>query len=328
LYRILIIYDVDLELPDGRTIDWCYSRRAKTLQKLSPPDFDIDICSHASIPWHDLSSYPLIYHLDYMLAANFARVELPNAGYPGLYVTSFNKDSRSRQELWSQVHQSADYVVVNNRDRWLSGGIKENTCNVSNGVDSDIFRQKTPWEHRPEKILYRASSGTAKHKRFHEVVMPLKPLLEAEGFICDFTAINDIDETVLDGDQMNDFWNSGKYMICASGSEGTPNGLLEAMTCGCVCVTTSVGNVPEIDGNAITTIADPSDLREWVNAFKMARDNGEWFSSAAMRAMRLWSYQKPGFRAEYFYQLFRRLIDDGPGTVAPFSWFDTAPGEI
>ena len=53
-------------------------------------------------------------------------------------------------------------------------------------------------------------------------------------------------EALLSHSQMNEFYHSIDYYLCASWNEGTPNPALEAAACGVPVVTTKVGNMPEL----------------------------------------------------------------------------------
>lgn len=50
----------------------------------------------------------------------------------------------------------------------------------------------------------------------------------------------------LNENEMRDFYQSLDYYICLSDQEGTPNPALEAAACGCLLISTKVGNMPEI----------------------------------------------------------------------------------
>lgn len=314
---MLIVFDVEM---------WCYHRRAMCLQKYAPSDLDITITSHAAAPAHNLREYAIVFVIDYACLPGWTH-KAREAGT--ILVGSFNKDSRSRHKEWEAALRAADLLIVNNEDRYRANGIQPHTVCISNGVDLEAFRPMTPIGERPHKCLWTGGIGPAKLKGHAEVIEHLRGTLEQRGFTHSFRPITAIvPEQVYSQEKMVEWYNGASYWLCASGSEGTPNGLLEAMACGTVPITTVCGNVPELLEHDVNGLIVERDWQKFVAAIEYAREHRERLSAAAIESVQSWGYGPPGNRAAYFYALFRALIERGPKGVKPFSYRDVKPEEI
>lgn len=326
--KILIVYDIDYEGPNGKD-GWCYYRRAKTLQKYAPEDLHIDILSQADAKNVMLArgNYDLLFILDYMSAsawkqrANGAKVPM---------VVSFNKDARSRQQEWETTLTVADFVIVNNQHRWKrnSPNRKLRTCCISNGVDLDVFRYDTPISDRPYKSIWSGGTGAKKKKGYSSLLLPIQDVLKHRELPCELRPIYSITpEQVWDEQQMNDWYNSASFALCASETEGSPNSSLEGMACGCIPITTNVGHVPELISHGHNgMICDPT-VDSFVECIESACSHREEMSANCLETIKSWSYGPPGNRAQWFYQLFRRITKD-VHTINPFCYKDTHWEEI
>ena len=83
-------------------------------------------------------------------------------------------------------------------------------------------------------------------KGYDDCLMPLARRLEALGIPTDLRLVDSKGPDVRPAREMADWYNTGTVLVCASAAEGTPNPALEAAACGCVVVSTPVGNMPEL----------------------------------------------------------------------------------
>jgi len=325
-HRVLAIHDVERELEDGRVLRWAYATRTHCLQKYAPADIDVRRASHASVTGEMLRWADLVFLLDYALVSSY-RNRLRQLDNRPVFVVSFNKDHRSRHSEWEWCLDCADWVVVNNRSRWVADGVRERTCCIANGLDLEQWRSIRPIKERSHKVLWTGGTGPAKRKGYQDLIHPLIPELQRMGFEWDFRPVTDIEPgQVMTADQMVEWYNSGSYVVCASATEGTPGYLLEGMACGCCAVTTDVGNVPELPSS--TAVIVQRGIHSILNGLELARSVRTTLSEVTAQSMRSWGYGPPGRRADYFYQLFRRLIEDGPRDVRPFNYQEVGPGDI
>ena len=131
-------------------------------------------------------------------------------------------------------------------------------------------------------------------------------------------------EIVYDNKELVQWYNSASYVACTSLTEGTPNYLIEAAACGCVPVSTAVGAIREFGQHAENCVVIPQrDVRSFIKALELARRDRIYLSRSVEQTMQSWGYSE---RAEYFFEVFRRLIEGHP--VKPFSYADTIPDMI
>jgi hypothetical protein len=327
-YKLLLVHDVEVQLPDGTVLRWAYSNRTHALKKYAPECWHVDRVHNDGLHLIDVNEYDLVFMLDYM--AMSYQGNLRNRRDGCILVTSFNKDSRSRQNYWNKMPGIADWVIVNNYNRWhCNGHPKANTCNISNGIDTQQWYNTIPIEQRDHIVGWCGSTGKRKGKRYESVLKPLQARLEQEGFQCSFRPINSITpDVVYPPDKQREWYNQCSYLICASESEGTPSFLLEGAACGCVPITTDCGNAREWINHEVNGMLIRPDINEIVRKRKFVRENRELMSNNVEEKMQGWAYGSPGNRAEWFYTLFQRLIEDGPHSVKPFSWMNSSVAEI
>lgn len=313
-FRIACIYDVHAESPKGR-IGWAYWRRCSALQKWAPPDFSVDTFQYADVPWARLGDYHLVYNTEY---AAPSRDKIPKH-VP--LVISFNSDARRRHGMWPNVQRDATFVCFNNYEAFSFYGKPQRSCCISNGCDIELFRPTVAASARRHRLLWCGSTGPTKGKGYAEVFRPLEEIAAKHGFETDFRPINDIKPEVVYGTEDQVAWyNSGSYILCASLSEGTPGTTLEGMACGCVPVSVPVGNILEMGRDRENCVLVDRTPEAFIRGLEYAREHRARLSAAAVETMRGWSYGPPGHRADYFFQLFRRIITDGPDAIQPFAY--------
>ena len=312
-HRILIIYDIP---------NWAYHRRALALQKHAPEDFSVDISPWADVAWPHLNQYELIFLLDYVSTPTLRHeIERWCSRFP-ILVISWNADENRRAELWPKFTAMADWTVCVNRRRYETRDGQSHCCAISNGVDTEIFRPIVPIQDRPLRALW--VGPPKKGKGYEDVVAPVGAELERMGLGFDFLGLGH-HEPKLDGAAMACWYNSGTFVLCASRSEGTANPVTEGAACGCIPITTQVGNVSEWGHHGEHAwLAAPS-VSSFIDGVKYAIDNLERLSGACVEAMKAWDYRH---RAPYYFALFRKLIEFGPESVKPFCYADVKPEEV
>jgi hypothetical protein len=325
--KALLVYDVHLDTPKGR-IGWAYWRKQVAIARHAPPDFDVELCQYADIPWNRMQEFDCVLSMEYSapLGRQFTR-----RGIRGVVnITMFNKDSNSRFQLWKQAYEQSDFVICSTMNLFEHCGRLPHTCHIANGVCTDTFNIQTHIQDREHRVWWRGSSNPKKTKGWSDILVPAIPKLEKLGFIVDFKPVNEIvPEQVLTTPEMIEAYNASSYAVCTSMSEGAPSSILEAAACGCVVVSTNVGNLPEWGENDVNCCVIPRSVDGLVEGLCRARENREKLSAAGAETMRSkWSYGAPGHRAQHFYSLLRRCIEDGPDSVKPFSWMDTPPEKI
>jgi glycosyltransferase involved in cell wall biosynthesis len=294
---------------------WAYERRAKALKKHAPPGWEVAIAyppDFEGIGHH----YDVVLLLNYVLIEPFSNLLKSIRKKRPLLVAGFNQGPERRADRFKQCCEMADWVVCNERSRFEQSEAT-NVCYLPNGVDTDIFRNLVPYDDRPERILWCGSERARERKRYDEVLRPAKKLLEREGFECDFRLVDpNHKEDIFSDEQQVAWYNSGRYVLCASSSEGTPNYITEGVACGCLAVSNAVGNIcdwGEPLGNAI--ICQPA-VNAIHNAFVYIRGTA-WGGMVAAgygeyKIRTKWGWDK---RAASYFWLFKQLLDNGPNSI-------------
>jgi glycosyltransferase involved in cell wall biosynthesis len=93
--------------------------------------------------------------------------------------------------------------------------------------------------------------------------------------------------------ELLDLYNSHQFYLQLSTSEGFPNALGEAMTCGCIPIGSAVGAIPEIIGDSGIVLAK-KELNLLENQiFKLLNQNLAAFSNEAyQRILKLFNFEK------------------------------------
>lgn len=317
-FRLLLIFDVAVQSPRGLLV-WAYWNRCHALKECAPPDFDVEMCALDQFDMRTMApKYDLIYCADY--SAAFALFSQRPQGCRTPVVISFNKDSRSHQKFWAFTPRYATWTICNNADRFLTGGPQSRTSYIPNGV-SDFWR---PFPHspRPRRVLWTGSSTIRKGKNYQAILQPLEAMLKDRGEEVSFRPINDLKtDFVFTREEQREWANSGDVVVMASSTEGGgPSFAMECAACGCIPIGTDVGNFKEWAG-PIGVVCSPEiepNPTWFLNAINLARS--EIKQARVLAGMQRWLYSGPSGIGNWFYALFRRLINDGPERLSPFDW--------
>jgi len=262
--------------------------------------------------WPDDIRYDLILQL--VPVHDQVRALLAKKGQEDTIIVGGLNVGYGHHEERLRMSQGADHTVINNRDCWERLGRPEGYTWISNGVDRDIFKVALPLEQRNPRVLW---TGCEYHirvtniKGWHAILVPLAKRLAVRDIPTEYRRV-DSDDTLrcYRTQQMVDWYNSGTIILCASSSEGTPNPLIEGSACGCVPISTRVGNMPEL----IEDGANGRLVERTVDAFEAAvvecSERYLKMARAMQEAITLWHWRA---RAGQYYDLFRRLIDSRRG---------------
>jgi glycosyltransferase involved in cell wall biosynthesis len=310
---------------------WAYYKRCIALQKYAPPDFDVSIGA-----WHpcdkidqwpdDGKKWDLVLQLVPDHPA--VRAKLDEHGMQDtLLVAGLNVGHGHHEERLRMCSEATDHIIVNNLACWEQLGKPKGMTWISNGVDLDVYRVTVPPKRRKPKVLWLGGEYHCKApgqrkgtniKRWHEILLPLADDLAKWDIEVDFCQVNSFDPSQFMGpDALVDWYNSSTVYVCASASEGTPNPALEAAACGCVVVSTPVGNMPELieDGlNGCLVAQGKTDsvtraglLAAILHCHRMPGRIAE-MATAMRTAIQPWHWKE---RSKQYFDLFRRLIVRG-----------------
>ena len=106
--------------------------------------------------------------------------------------------------------------------------------------------------------------------------------------------------------ELKDIYNKHEFYIQVSMSEGFPNSICEAMTCGCIPVGSNVGGIPDIVGDA-GFILMKRNIDQFRNLLSEALNCDRKLFSAKARARIMEKYPK-NLREEQLLNLVNKLI--------------------
>ena len=305
--KILIIADVP---------GWAYDRRAKALKKYAPDDFEVDVTYSSGVPAVDFRAYDLVFDIEYATVSQ-VKQRMRNSSSKAKLVVSHNADQHRCHDLYRMNSRLADFIIFNNCGAYRHFGKAKNTCNISNGVDLDHFYPTG--QDRSDSALWTGGEGKKGHKdflvpfceKFPEVSVRTKPIKP------DTWKAGTPDSSLWGTDQMREFYNGSKVVLCFSETDATPNYVLEGMACGMVPVTVRVGNALEFGAHIQNLIFVEREFESFKRGIDLAIADYDYLSSKALDTISRWGWAS---RSKVFFDLFRRLIQGE--RVQPFSYMD------
>ena len=305
---VRIVYDVE---------GWAYAHTATALRKYSPSGFQVstapfkrpDGSSDAEGAIGDTPMDLLYVMMNLPHSARQLHKAVWSRGWRPRIVGGWNAGWPLGIESFPERYREADLLIVNNHTAWdRLGRLPRTTC-CPVGVDLDLFRITTPLEIRQPRVLWVGSELQREIKGYDDHLVPLQQRLTALGTVSDFRLVDSCGNRKSSQEEMAEWYNTGTVLVCASQTEGTPNPALEAAACGCVIVSTPVGNMTElirngengylvertVDGLLAGIVAAIAGYRDL--ATQLQRDIQDWGWHAQSRA---------------FFEAFRRALDSRP----------------
>jgi len=302
---------------------WAYHNRAIALKKYAPKDWLFTIQPWRDVRWTKVTrAYDLIYLLDYAQTET-ARHHITEHHSKVPLVVSYNADIHRRQDWWPRVCHWADWVVCVNRQRWLHRGGCNNCCAISNGVDLTTFQPMVPINERPHRILWCGSIHASGDKGHTDILPTLERTANAAGFMTDFRLIGNEGVKRFSPAEQAAWYNTGSYILCASASEGTANTITEGVACGCIAVSTPVGNIVEWGKSRTDCVIVPRSPGKLQWGLGIARAQRDDMGRRSLHAIQRWNWED---RSQYYYAVFKKLMKGEP--VRPFVYSDCQPGDI
>ncbi len=296
-YRIRILYDV---------VGWAYYHRAVALQKYAPSNYIVDIGSDygKSINGHD---YDLILQLAYSYIQPLKSF-LKNAKKSIPVISSYNVGWGYCNNWLTNVINSCEGVIINNYEMWDKYGRHPKTVHISNGADRSVFNIKTPIEKRRQRILWIGSIFHRRTKNYDSILIPISQRLKRQGVSVDFRLVDSTGRNRMSQDQMNWWYNSGSIYVVASQTEGTPNPAIESSWCGCIPVSTRVGNMPELIHDGVNGYLCDTNIDSIYNNILLAMKNYKKLSTNMQTEIVKWDWK---YKAKKYFDYFDSIIGLG-----------------
>lgn len=293
--RIGLHYDVE---------GWAYHRRCQALAKYAPHGVSVHL-SRGNRPDRrercDLA-LQLCYSQVSELRNSYRRKKIDPIIVAGLNI---GWNDQARRWLPS-VLRDADHVIINSRECYDGAGRPRGASWISNGVDRDVFHVQTPIAARPPRVLWTGSLFHRQTKGYDELLVPLTRRLWKDGIECDFRLVDSHGgPSRWPAEQMAAWYNTGTVVVCASRSEGTPNPCIEAAACGCVIVSTPVGNMPELVEHGFNGFLVERTVDALYRGVIDAIENYPVMAAAMQERIDEWGWNR---RAAAYFELFERII--------------------
>lgn len=175
---------------------------------------------------------------------------------------------------------------------------------VPNGVDTTFFKPNgLPKPHNPLVVGWAGTSASrgAEFRGLH--------LLKEAVDLLEYPKLHLADASVKrrSWSEMVDYYNELDVYVCASEAEGTPNGCMEAASCGVPILTTRVGMMPEFieDGfNGYFIYRDVEDVCWRLNELASYHDEREQMGKHARMVAEQWDW---AIMAEGYADMFEEV---------------------
>ena len=293
--RVHVIYDVK---------GWAYYHRATALQKHAPEDYRVTLGS--KLPdegrikgLHLVLVLPPLVNPPARLTKHAPRC---------VVIGAINDGWGWRADRVAARRRTYRYLIFNNWEAYLGYGQPPLAYQISNGVDTDVFRETVPLRQRRPRVLWMASKCHQELKGF-SLVKSLKGRFRELGLGLDMKLVNS-QKPPLTPAEMADWYNTGTVFVVASKADGTPNPALEAAACGTPVVATAVGNMPELIADKHNGVLLPGRTPEAVlKGVQYASKHAQRLSRNMAATITEWSWRR---RAARYFDLFDRLIAGVP----------------
>ena len=300
-YTVRLLYDVP---------GWAYYWQCEAMKKYAPDDFDVTIGGDY-MPALKQKKHDLVLQMCYSNAKELRKsidITYPKTVLVSIYSVGWNYNN----DWLTGCINDSDYVICNNYEMWDKYGKHPKTFTISNGVDFDKFYIQKPIEKRKQKVLWIGSMIHRKVKNYDSIILPLKKMLDRDRIESDFRLVDSCGKNRMDQKQMCDWYQTGTIYIVPSSSEGTPNPLIEASACGCIPVSTRVGNAIEMIENGVNGYLCDTNALSLYKGIKSTIPNYLTMSKNMQETIKEWGWKE---RSEQYFDLFRKLIDERRSNV-------------
>jgi glycosyltransferase involved in cell wall biosynthesis len=216
--------------------NWALHNRAVNLRdRIKDINFDILYFKDCK---DNFDNYDVVYLLNWPIYG-YVKDKIKKNRKHRLITSVSSHIGRKNAKYMTQMFNLFDAISCSNMflfKEFKHSGINSDIFYTPFGVNTDVFFNKR--EFREPKLFGWVGNLKRNVKRF--------PIIEKA---CKKNGVKLVCATSTTGysrSEMNDFYNKISCLICFSESEGTPNPVLESLSCGTNVISSYVGNVPEI----------------------------------------------------------------------------------
>jgi len=289
--KILIISDV---------YGWAWYIKSLQIKRYLSDDFKIDIV------WvlgkNRISKAPLNY--DAYITYGYSYIGLlrnipRNKKSTG--VTAHREKSQmlkviNKMKLAKYVH--ANSILLYNE--LYKYGITKNVYYLPNGVNEEIFKEIKPIPVSKDITIGHVGKKSNR-KGQKQYIIPAIQKSKAKRVL----HFNNF-QNAIPHNKMVNIHNSYDVFICASLEDGTPNGALEAASCGRPILSNRIGNMPEFIENGVNGFLVEKNVDSYVKKIKWFRNNREKMKEMGKNARKTieeewtWKIQSEKYRAMFW----------------------------
>ncbi|GAB2533629.1 glycosyltransferase [Rufibacter soli] len=241
----------------------------------------------------------------------------------GVYDHIFLKEDEIRENKDIFTNHVDGYFLASN----LLKGIYENITDypspytvIQDGVSKESFFRKPErrLSHGNQPLIvgwagnskWRWDDDGVDHKGFLTIIKPTIEELKKEGYNIELVyADKQEPSTHISPNKMNSFYNGIDVYVCASDIEGTPNPVLESMSCGIAVISTDVGIVTEVFGKKqsqfILKERTKQELKEKLKTLINDRDLLEQLAEENLIRIKHWTWES---KCERFDEMFEYYL--------------------
>lgn len=209
------------------------------------------------------------------------------AVYDHLLLDENDPESHFTKELFSSEKSIVTKYCVSSHKLWdiytSDSRIKmKPSAILSDGVDTNLFKPQNldRFKSVTNRKIIIGWVGNSKWsvgdlKGINTIIRPAVEIIQQAGYDVELET-SDRQDRMIPHEDMPAYYNNIDIYICASTCEGTPNPVLEAMSCGVPVISTDVGLVPEVFGEKQKRfILQERSVKHLVDALKKLLDYPE-----------------------------------------------------
>jgi len=182
--------------------------------------------------------------------------------------------------------------------------IHSNVYYVPNGVDEELFRptKEIPKERKGLRVGHVGKACPAKHQK--DVLEPAVRLAKVE-YVNNYNTW----KTKIPHDQMYKIYNDMDVYIAKSSEDGTPNPMLESMSCGRPVIINHIGNAPELVRNGYNGFIVGGSIEDYVEKMRYLAENRDKLIQMGENARKSildgWTWKQ---QAENYRKMFADIL--------------------
>ncbi|MBU9713313.1 glycosyltransferase family 4 protein [Evansella tamaricis] len=286
---------------------WAFDHRAKDLLSFSFSNFRLELIYRDEIDIRKLAQYDLLYPMSISLGK-----WLHKKGIPYQDMASAITSVRVYEKYWTDKGLNNDFLDFICRFRGINAWSEEITNTFSPyipiyktriGINSELFT--TSKNHTKNKLFTVGWVGRIDKKNYRNL-KGYDIVLEAIKGANIKLDIRTFKEKKVSRDEMVSFYHGLDCFVCSSESEGLPNPVLEAASCGVPIISTNVGIVPELikhNQNGLIVSRNAASIRKAILDLKRNPSKRKKFSKNIRRTIKeQWTWDHCKQEWEQFFQ--------------------------